>query len=155
MTTEILCNLIRLSWLHWCPRTLPAMPGASDTVVGSGFQIGPGAHLYTNTPGTVKLVWGSSCARPHMTHACLPQGILPRISARPVPRNFKPVEFMPDWWGSGPPQLVRPLSWALAWSGPLRPGETEGALSESKALNPQPKVTLLWRNLCSLFRVWR
>ena len=32
------------------------MPGASDTVVGSGFQIGPGAHLYTNTPGTVKLV---------------------------------------------------------------------------------------------------
>ena len=66
------------------------------------------------------LVWGSSCARPHRTCVCLPQGIQPRDSARPVPRNFKTAEFMPDWWGSGPPQLGWPLSWTPAW---VRPPE--------------------------------
>ena len=66
------------------------------------------------------LVWGSSCARPHRTCVCLPQGIQPRDSARPVPRNFKTAEFMPDWWGSGPPQLGWPLSWTPAW---VRPHE--------------------------------
>ena len=43
------------------------------------------------------LVWGSSCARPHMTCLCLPQGIQPQNSARPVPRNFKPAEFIAVW----------------------------------------------------------
>ena len=121
MTTEILCILNRLSWQHWCPRTLPAMPGKVILRRAVVSKLGLGAHLCTKTPETVMLVQGSSCARPHMTHVCLPHSIQPQNSARPVPRNFKPAEFMPDWWSSGPPQLVWPLSWTLAW---VRPPET-------------------------------
>ena len=40
VTTEILCNLNRLSWQHRCPRTLPAMPGKVILQLGDGFQTG-------------------------------------------------------------------------------------------------------------------
>ena len=96
VTIEILCNLNRPSWQHRCPRTLPAMPGKVILRRGVISKLGPGAHLCTKTPGTVMLVWGSSLARPHRTCVCLPQGIQPRDTARPVPRNFRTAEFMPD-----------------------------------------------------------
>ena len=89
VTIEILCNLNRPSWQHRCPRTLPAMLGKVILRQGVISKLGPGAHLCTKTPRTVMLVWGSSCARPHRTCVCLPQGIQPRDSGRPVPRNFK------------------------------------------------------------------
>ena len=120
VTIKILCNLNRPSWQHRCPRTLPAMPGKVILRRGVISKLGPGAHLCTKTPGTVMFVWGSSCARPQRTCVCLPQGIQPRDTARPVPRNCKTAEFMPDWWGSGPPQLGWPLSWTPAW---VRPHE--------------------------------
>ena len=82
--------------------------------------MGPGAHLCTKTPRAVMLVWGSSRARPHRTCVYLPQGIQPQDTVRPVPRNFKTAEFMPDWWGSGPHSWVWPLSWTPAW---VRPPE--------------------------------
>ena len=40
LTTEILCNLNRLSWQHRCPRTLPVMPGKVILQLGDGFQTG-------------------------------------------------------------------------------------------------------------------
>ena len=77
--------------------------------------MGPGAHLCTKTPRTVMLVWGSSLARPHRTCVSLPQGIQLRDTARPVLRNFKTAEFMPDCWGSGPPHLGVASQWTPAW----------------------------------------
>ena len=155
VTTEILCNLNRLSWQHRCPRTLPGMPGKVILRRGMVFKLGPGAHFCTKTPGTVMLVWGSSCARPHMTCVCLLQGIQPpkqcQASAEKLQNSrvhARLVGLRAPTAGCGPSAGLQP------GSGPLRTGETEGAVSESKALNPQPKVTLMWRNLCSLFRVW-
>ena len=120
MTIEILCNLNRLTWQHRCPPTFPAMPGKVILLLGVISKLGPGAHLCTKTPRAVMLVWGSSRARPHRTCVYLPQGIQPQDTVRPVPRNFKTAEFMPDWWGSGPHSWVWPLSWTPAW---VRPPE--------------------------------